>query len=151
MAVEDLLRLAWQADRDGRVNRRDSLLTLAAAEAAPDVPWLAACRQRLIRSRPEHPFAAFPTVAAALADPRIIRTLARLRDAYPTGRVRHLLGRDAVHRGAFTGREPTRAVVLDDHFPTPARRAPHRSAARAVPAPASVLPDSPAATSISRC
>src|SRR5581483_2897284 len=67
-AVDDLLRLAWQADRDGRENHRDALLTLAAAEAPPDAPWLARCRRRLITSCPDHAFSRFPTVAAALAD-----------------------------------------------------------------------------------
>ncbi len=143
MAVENLLRLAWQADRDGRAGRRDTLLSLAVSEAPAQAPWLAACRRRLIRSRPEHPFGAFPTVAAALADPRVSRTLAKLRDAYPPGRVRHLLGRDAVRCGAFPGREPSLAVLLSDLFPTPTRSAPHRPTARAVPAPTSAPTGSP--------
>ena len=30
MSVDDELRLAWQAHRDGKIGRRDALLTLAA-------------------------------------------------------------------------------------------------------------------------
>lgn len=117
MAVEDLLRLAWQADRDGRAGRRDALLTLAAAEAPPDAPWLVRCRRRIVRGRPDHPFAAFTTVADAMAEPRIRGGIARLREQYPPGRVVALLRRDAVRRGPWTGREPSLSVVLSDLFP----------------------------------
>lgn len=106
LALEALLRLAWQADRDGRVNRRDALLTLAAAEAPADAPWRECCRLRLARSRPDHPFATFPSLTAALADSRVTRGLRKLRDSYLPGRLRSLLALDAIRRGPFTGNEP---------------------------------------------
>lgn len=129
MSVEDDLRLAWQADLDGRVGRRDALLTLAAAGALPETPWLARCRDRLVRSRPDHLFSRFPTVSAALADPRVVGALAKIRAIYPPGKVRHLVFRDAVRRGPWTGRRPSMAVILADLFPTlPPRRVLGRAA-----------------------
>lgn len=143
MALEALLRLAWQADRDGRANRRDALLTLAVAEAPADAPWLGRCRRRLVQSRPDHPFAAFPNVAAALADPRVERALKKLRAAYFPGRARSLLALDAIRRGPFTGREPSLAVLLADLFPTRESHAPVRPSARSVASLATVPSGSP--------
>src|SRR4051794_222349 len=38
--VEDLVRLAWQVDREGRPGTRDALLTLAVCESLEEAPAL---------------------------------------------------------------------------------------------------------------
>ena len=63
MPVDDLLRLAWQADRDGRPGTRDALLMLAIAESGPGEAVMAErCRRRLISRQPDHWLASFPTL-----------------------------------------------------------------------------------------
>ena len=120
MTAEDDLRLAWQAERDGRPSMRDALLTLAAAACGPSQADLAArCRVRLIASRPDHVFAAFPNLDDALADPRVGVFLRKLRRLFPEGRVRSLLRKSAVRRGPFTGRAESLPAMLDDLFGRP--------------------------------
>ena len=115
--AEAYLRLAWQADRDGRPSMRDALLTLAAAAGHRlGSPWVGRCRRALIAARSAHLFAAFPTVEAALADPRVGQRLARLGRTFPPARVRHLLLASAARRGPYTGRVDSLRVVLDDLF-----------------------------------
>ncbi len=72
MDASDLLRLAWEADHDGRTRLRDSLMTLAVAESRPSDIWAERCRARLVADRPDHFFARFPTVALALEDSRVV-------------------------------------------------------------------------------
>lgn len=121
-AATDDLRLAWQAHREGRAGRRDALLTLAVAGAGPDAPWADRLRERLVALRPDHPFCGYPEVLSALADPRVDSSLARLRDHYPTARVRRLLDRAAVARGPYTGRKPILGAIVDDLLAATARR-----------------------------
>lgn len=122
MSVEDDLRLAWQADRDGRAGRRDALLTLAAAGAQPDAPWLAPCRARLIRSRPNHLFSRFESVAEARAHPKVAYALEKLRALYPAGKVANLVKRDEVCRGLSNGRRVPMSIILDDLLGSVRRR-----------------------------
>src|SRR5690348_7864251 len=94
MSAFDDLRLAWLAEREGRHGRRDALLTLAVASAGPaEAGWAEPIRLRLIAARPDHPFSAFATREAALADPAVAGGLRQLRMLYPPGRVRRLLAR----------------------------------------------------------
>ncbi len=114
MAAEDVLRLAWQADRDGRPGMRDALLTLAVAESGPDGAVAAErCRRKLVAGRPDHWFAPFPTLGQALANARVARALDRLRATFPEARVRRLLMRGDVRRGPYRGR-PSLSLILDD-------------------------------------
>src|SRR4051794_29326230 len=69
--VEDLLRLGWEANADGRPGMRDALLTMAVAEAGADDAVLAdRCRRLLIAHRPDHCFAWSTTVGHALRRPK---------------------------------------------------------------------------------
>ena len=115
--AESYLRLAWQADRDGRPSMRDALLTLAAvAGHRLRAPWVGRCRAALIAARSAHLFASFPTLEAALADPRVGDRLARIGRTIPPARVRHLLLASAVRRGPYTGRAEPLRPILDDLF-----------------------------------
>ncbi len=122
MSTEDDLRLAWQADRDGRPGRRDALLTLAAAQAPSEARWLSRCRARLIERHPDHLFARFSSIAEARAHPKVAYALEQLRELYPPGKVANLVRRDEVRRGHWTGDRPPLSVVLDDLFGNRARR-----------------------------
>ena len=126
MAIVDDLQMAVQAERDGRTGRRDALLTLAAAGAPADADWLAICRSRLLRSRPDHIFAAYSTISTALAAPEVSRAVIRLRASYPEAKVRWLALREAARRGPWTGRSPGVLPFLNDLLgrERPARRTP---------------------------
>jgi hypothetical protein len=113
--VEDLLRLAWQANADGRPGMRDALLTLVVAESGPDEAVMAErCRRLLIAHRPDHCFAASTTLGQALSRPRAAGALTTLRRMYPPVRVRHLLLRGAAARGPFALHELPLSRVLED-------------------------------------
>jgi hypothetical protein len=128
MMPDDDLRLAWQAARDGRLGMRDALLTLAVASSGlGDRPWAERCWRWLVAHRPAHPFAKYPTLAEALADPRIIATIGRLRTAFPPLRVRWLLQRADVLRGAYTGRRASLSIILDDLLGADGLRATRRN------------------------
>lgn len=116
MSAEDDLRLAWQADRDGRPGRRDALLTLAVAQVPAHTPWVARCRDRLVENRPDHIFARFSSVPEALGHPKVRQALKKLRALYPPAKVANLVRRDEVRRGPWTGRRPALAVVINDLF-----------------------------------
>jgi hypothetical protein len=129
MPAEDDLRLAWQADGEGRHGRRDVLLTLAAVSGALEgATWARAVRDRLVAHRPDHPFAGYPTLEEALDDPGVVAALARLRGTFPPARVRRLLDRADAVRGPYTGRRPATRSILDDLLgastPTEAGRVP---------------------------
>ncbi len=113
----EYLRLAWQADRDGERSRRDALLTLAAADAPAGAPWLRRCRDRLVHTRPDHPFAQSATLAEALERPEIRDGLDRLRRHFPPGKVGRRLLREATLRGPYDGRPPAYGIILADLFP----------------------------------
>jgi hypothetical protein len=115
MAAEDDLRLAWHAHCEGRRGMRDALLTLAAASAGPgEAPWADRCRDRLVADHPDHLFARYSTRERALSEPQVLATLLRLRTSFPPHRVRWLLLKSAVARGAFTGRDEPLPALLDD-------------------------------------
>jgi hypothetical protein len=139
MSAVDDLRLAWHYDREGRAGRRDVLLTLAIASAGPAVRWAEPLRQRLIAARPDYLLAGFPDLQAALADPRVRARLERLRQVYPSTRVRWLLRRGAASRGPCTGRVPAPAYLLEDLLanlaPLRPRRRPRSRGASPVAAP----------------
>jgi hypothetical protein len=115
MAAENLLRLAWQAERDGRPGLRDRLVTLAIVASGPDdAAWADRCRRRLIARRPDHWLAAFPISGRDQSHPRVAEALGLLRTTYPPGRVRRLLFRAEVRRGPFTGRRVAFSRILTD-------------------------------------
>lgn len=157
--VEDLLRLAWEANAAGRPGMRDALLTLVVAESGADDAVLAErCRRLLVAHRPDHCFAASATLGHALSRPRVIGALGKLRLMYPPVRVRHLLRRAEAARGAFTGHSLPLARVLEDLSldravaPAAAGRARRREAdpAQALPFPGSGVPGAGAAAGLSR-
>ncbi len=114
MAAEDCLRLAWEAEHDGRHRLRDSLLTLAVVESGPEHAWAERCRARLVADRSDHFLAAFPTVPDALVDPRVRDARDRLRAKYPEGRVAGLLLRSQARRGPYTGRVEALEALVED-------------------------------------
>ena len=115
MAADDLLRLAWEVDRDGRRRLRDSLLTLAVLESGPDdAVWADRCRARLIAHRPEHYLGEYPTIREALEDPRVLDSRDRLRVKHPSLRVERLLFAHRACRGPFTGRPESIAAMVED-------------------------------------
>ena len=112
--VEDLLRLALQADGEGRPGTRDALLTLAVAESFADDPTLSErCRSLLTARQPDHWFATSSTHALALGQSRVIHGLARLRAIFPPVRVERLLLRGNALRGPFSRRPLPLPQVLD--------------------------------------
>jgi hypothetical protein len=143
MSVEDDLRLAWQAARDGRPGMRDSLLTLALAASGPgDVAWAERCWKRLVTDRSDHLFAGFSDLERALADERVATRLERLRALFHPRRVERLLGRADVLRGAFTGRRASLSILLEELLgPETPRRSRHAD----TPTPAPLLTLGPAA------
>lgn len=143
-AIEDLLRLAWQADADDKPGLRDALLTLAVVDSGAENAVLAErCRRLLVARRPDHWFATAPTLGHALGHPKVAAALGRLRAAFPPVRVqRHLLRYEA-QGGPFTGRSPSLAQVLEDLSlvpeegrPSPRPDAGGRDLLRALPFPA---------------
>jgi hypothetical protein len=114
MAAGDLIRLAWEAEHDGRARLRDALMTLAIAESTPDDPWAERCRARLVLERPDHYLARFATVSLALQDPRVVEATERLRVKYPESRVQSLLLRARAARGPYLGRVESLEAMIDD-------------------------------------
>jgi hypothetical protein len=115
MPVDDILRLAWQAERDGRPGTRDALLMLAIAESGPGEAVLAErCRRRLISRDPGHWLASFPTFGQALGHPRVAGVVRQLRAIFPPVRVRRLLLRGDVKRGAYQGPGRPSPSLRDD-------------------------------------
>src|SRR5437868_14684628 len=112
MAIDDFMRLAWQADRDGRPGVRDVLLTLAVAKTGPEDAVVAdRCRRKLIARRPDHFFAPFRTLGRALADSRVARALKQLQSIYPPARVEWLLLQGDARRGPYTGQHQARSSI----------------------------------------
>ncbi len=114
MEAGDLIRLAWEAEHDGRVRLRDALMTLAVAEGDPEAPWAGRFRDRLVDIRPDHFLAAFPNVAGALQDPRVVEARDRLRLKYPPLRVQSLLLRARAARGPCLGRVESIEAMIED-------------------------------------
>jgi hypothetical protein len=114
MAAEDLLRLAWEADHDGRHALRDALMTLAITESSPEDDWPERCRTRLLAERPDHYLGGYSSVRQAQEDPRVIASRDRLRRKYPAERVRWLLLRARVARGTYTGRAESLQAMIED-------------------------------------
>ena len=114
MAAGDLLRLAWEAEHDGRNRLRDALLTLAVTESQPGDAWAERCRTRLVAERPDHFLNHFSTVPLALGDPRVIEARERLRVKYPPARVRSLQLRASARRGPYLGRVESLDAMIED-------------------------------------
>ena len=111
--AEDLLRLAWQVDGEGRPATRDALLTLAVAESLPDDPEFAErCRALLSARQPNHWFASPTTHAEALGQTRVVEALAKLRAIFPPVRVKRMLLRGAAQQGPYTGRRVPLSEIL---------------------------------------
>ena len=155
-AVEDLLRLAWQADVDGRPGMRDAILTLTVAECGPaDAVLAERCRKLLAARRPDHWFATSATLGQALSHKKVIEALARLRATFPPMRVARLLMKGAVLGGPFLGRPLPLSRVLCDLSLEPEDRATkdkHLSSrpletARALPFPGAATTNGPADSS----
>jgi hypothetical protein len=114
MAADDLLRLAWEADHDGRHALRDALLTLAITESGPGDDWPERCRARLLAERPGHYLGDYSSVRQAQEDPRVIASRDRLRLKYPAERVGWLLLRARAARGTYTGRLESLDAMIED-------------------------------------
>lgn len=115
MSASDELRLAWQAHREGRAGRRDALLTLAVASGYPQgAPWAGAVRDYLVAAHPGHLFSGSHHVDESLADRRVIAGLKKLREVFPTARVRSLVRRDDVLRGPYSGTRGAIRYLVDD-------------------------------------
>jgi len=114
MVAEDCLRLAWEADRDGRRKLRDSLLTLAVLESGPGDPWAERCRARVVAERPGHYLGDYPNIRLALADFRVIEARERLRIKYPEARVLGLLLTARAARGPYLGRVESLESIVED-------------------------------------
>ncbi len=120
MSSENDLRLAWVAHNDGLPARRDALLTLAVASAGiGGGAWVGRVRAFLVASRPDHLFAGSAPLEKILADPRVVASVLRLRQSYPSARVRWLVQRDAVGRGPFRGRRTSVERVVADLLTPP--------------------------------
>lgn len=115
VVVEDLLRLAWQAERDNRPGMRDALLTLVVAESGVDHAVVAErCKRLLIAHRPDHCFASATTLGQALSRPHVVTALTTLRRMYPPVRVQHLLLKSSAANGPYEGFDLPVARVLED-------------------------------------
>jgi hypothetical protein len=114
MATGDLLRLAWEAEHDGRTRLRDALLTLAVAESKPGDSWAERCRTRLVSERPDHYLGRFATISQALGHPQVVEALERLRIKYPPARVQSLLLRACARRGPYLGRVESLDAMIED-------------------------------------
>ena len=114
MAAGDLIRLAWEAEHDGRSRLRDSLLTLAVAESSGGDGWAERCRARLVSLRPDHFFAHFADLGHALEDPRVLEARERLRVKFPPARVQSLLLRARARRGPYLGRAESLEAMIED-------------------------------------
>ena len=114
MDVGDLLRLAWEAEHDGRSRLRDALMTLALADSRPGDAWAEPCRSRLLVDRPDHFFGRFETVAQAFEDIRVIEAMERLRLKFPEARVQWLLLKARAARGPYLGRAESLDAMLED-------------------------------------
>jgi hypothetical protein len=113
--VEDLLRLAWLADADGRPRLRDAMLTLAVAESGPEDAVLAdRCRRLLVARQPGHWYASSATLGQALAHRKVAAALAKLRAMFPPVRVQRMLLRGDVERGPYRGRTTPLLRILED-------------------------------------
>lgn len=136
--VEDLVRLAWQVDAEGKPGMRDALLTLAVAEGGVDDAVLAErCRRVLVAHRPDHWFATSAPLSQALNHTKVVQNLTRLRCMFPPVRVKWLLMRGAAQTGPYTGKTPSPIQLLRDLTPRTrrdagARPVPH---ARSLPFP----------------
>ncbi len=145
MSADDDLRLAWHSHRDGRLGRRDALLTLAVADADPASEWLQSARNYLVTAHPGHLYSGTPDLDEALADRRVMAGLAKLRHSFPPQRVRSLLFRSEVSRGPYRPHPIPIPRVLDDLL-APSRAQPRGplKLGTAAPAPASERDASPA-------
>ncbi len=113
MAIDDFLRVAWWAQREGRGPLREAMLTLAVAEGGPGAGWAERCRARLLAERPGHFLGARPSLEGALADPRVAEAIGKLRGQYPPGRVGWLRFRSEVAEGPYTGDDAPLAEIID--------------------------------------
>jgi hypothetical protein len=120
MAVDDLLHMAWHAQRDGRRPLREAMLTLAIGASDPGDVWAERCRARLLTERPGHFLGAQPTLSATLADQRVAAALNKLRGQYPPGRVSWLRFRAELEAGPYSGEVEPLAKVLDTLIGPPA-------------------------------
>jgi hypothetical protein len=119
--VEEIVRLAWHAEREGRPGVRDALLTLVVAEGGLDDAVLAErLRRLLIARRPDHWLASFPTVGQALGHPQVIAALDRLRATYPPTRVQRILLRGEAASGPYRQQRRPLSRVIDDLLGRPA-------------------------------
>ena len=135
MAVDDHLRLAWHAQRDGRGPLREAMLTLAVAESGPGDGWAQRCRARLLSERPNHILGAHPTLERTLADPRVVGAIRKLKGRYPPGRIGWLRFRAELAAGSYTGEVPPLATILDALVEPPAQADVRRDPAGSIRGP----------------
>ena len=124
--VEDLVRLAWQSEVEGKPGTRDALLTLAVAESGVDEFVLAEkARRVLVARRPDHWFAGPVPMSQWMGNPQVVSVLTKLRAMFPPVRVRHMLMRGDAQRGPYSGRVESPAILLLDLVPSPTPPRPH--------------------------
>jgi len=139
--VEDLVRLAWQSEVEGKPGTRDALLTLAVAESGvEDLVLAEKARRVLVMRRPDHWFASPVPMSQWMDNPEVINVLGKLRTMFPRVRVRHLLMRGDAQRGPYSGRVASPSQLLLDLVPAPTPPKPHIKAI----APVAKLPEASA-------
>lgn len=120
MDAGELLRLAWEAEHDGRTRLRDALMTLAVTESGPSDAWVERVRTKLIADRPDHFLAHFASIALALEDSRVVEARERLRAKYPEARVRWMQLKAGAARGPYLGRVESLDAMIEDLVGPPA-------------------------------
>ncbi|HEY2157167.1 MAG TPA: hypothetical protein VGH33_16180 [Isosphaeraceae bacterium] len=113
MTIDDFLRVAWWAQREGRAALREAMLTLAVAEGTPGEGWAERCRARLLAELPGHFLGTHSSLEQTLADPRVVQAIGKLRGQYPPGRVGWLRFRSEVAEGPYTGEYASLAAIID--------------------------------------
>ena len=135
MTVDDHLRVAWHAQRDGRGPLREAMLTLAVAGSGPADVWAERCRTRLLSERPNHILGAHPTLEATLADPRVAEAIRKLRGRYPLGRIGWLRFRAEFTEGFYSGEVAPLSTIVEALVGPPAEAEVRRDAAESVRGP----------------
>ncbi len=135
LVLDEALRLADRAARDGDRTLRDSMLTLAIALADPRAKWVERCRGAILSGRPGHYLGRYPNARTAAKRPEVQTAFERIRAKYPLERIRALRLQMEASHGPFRGDPEPLATVLERVLGRPAeaenirRDAPHAAMA----------------------